>query len=80
MGFYELMRYLEIESDDEIIVLGATCSVMVNAILKIGARPVFSDIDPDTYGSSSLEIEKKINVKTKLIWLKRLAREKYAFT
>jgi dTDP-4-amino-4,6-dideoxygalactose transaminase len=67
MGFYELMRYLEIDSDDEIIILGATCSVMVNSILKIGARPVFSDIDPDTYGSSSLEIEKKINGKTKLI-------------
>lgn len=67
MGFYELMRYLEIDSDDEIIILGATCSVMVNAIIKTGARPIFSDIDPETYGSSSLEIEKKINGNTKLI-------------
>ena len=60
MGFYALMKILEIQKDDEIIILGATCSVMVNAILKCGARPVYSDINKETFGSDSKNISKSI--------------------
>jgi perosamine synthetase len=67
MGFYELMRHLRITKDDEIILLGATCSVMVNAVIRVGATPIFSDIDPETYGSSALEIVKHITQRTKMI-------------
>lgn len=67
MGFFATMKVLEISSDDEVILLGATCSVMVNAILKVGAIPVFSDIDPNTFGSSLQSIKQCTSDKTKVI-------------
>ena len=35
MAFFELMRYKKIKKGDEVIILGATCSVMINAILRL---------------------------------------------
>jgi perosamine synthetase len=67
MAFYALMKVLGLGKNDEVIINGATCAVMVNAVLRIGARPVFSDIDPETLGSSKLEIQKCISPQTKLV-------------
>ncbi len=67
MAFYLLMQCLNISKDDEVILTGFTCSVMVNAVLKIGAKPVFADIDPGTYGSNPLSIKDAITNKTRLI-------------
>lgn len=67
MGFFHLLTTLKIEKGDQIIICSGTCSVMVDAIIKSGATPVFSDIDPYTFGSSSIEISKKITSKTKMI-------------
>ena len=60
MGFYDLMRVLDINHNSEIILTGSTCSVMANAVLKIGAIPIYSDIDPNTFGSSYDSIKKSI--------------------
>jgi len=67
MGFYALMKVLGIGPGDEVVIHGATCSVMVNAVLRIGATPVFSDIDPQTFGSSALHIEKCLTSRTRMI-------------
>ena len=67
MGFYEIMRQLKIKDKDEIIILGSTCSVMTNAIKRLGAIPIYSDIDLDTLGSDYESIKKLINIKTKII-------------
>ena len=55
------MKILEIEEGDEVILQGHTCSVMVNAVLRVGATPIFADIDRNTFGSSKIEIEKNIS-------------------
>ena len=67
MGFHELMKTLKIGNEDEIIVNSGNCAVMINAILDIGAKPIYSDVDLDTFGSCPIEIEKKISQKTKMI-------------
>ncbi|MEK0337941.1 MAG: DegT/DnrJ/EryC1/StrS family aminotransferase, partial [Nitrosopumilus sp.] len=67
MGFYALMKILGIGKCDEVILLGHTCSVMPNAVWRTDAKPVFADIDPNTFGSSAKEIEKVITFKTKMI-------------
>ncbi len=67
MGFYVLMKVLNVGNGDEVIVNSGNCSVMVNAILARGAKPVYSDVDLDTFGSCPYEIEKKITLKTKMI-------------
>ena len=67
MAFFSLMYLLGIKKDDEIIIQSATCSVMVNAIIKIGATPVFADMDLNTLGTSADSVIKLVNQKTKLI-------------
>ena len=67
MGFYEVMGFIKIKKGDEIIILGATCSVMINAIKRKGALPRYSDIDINTIGSDIKTIKNLINKKTKLI-------------
>lgn len=67
MAFYLLLKVLNIGEGDEVILLGFTCSVMVNAVWRSGATPVFSDIDSETFGSHAEEIKKRITLRTKLI-------------
>lgn len=67
MAFFALMQVLNIDEGDEVIINGATCSVMVNAILRVKATPIYSDIDPNTLGSSFNEIKKCISSRTKLV-------------
>jgi dTDP-4-amino-4,6-dideoxygalactose transaminase len=67
MGFYVLMKSLNIGKGDEIILLGSTCSVMVNAVLRTGAIPIYTDIDINTFGSDINSIRKKITKRTKII-------------
>jgi dTDP-4-amino-4,6-dideoxygalactose transaminase len=67
MGFYALMKIYEVGNGDEVIINGATCSVMVNAILRLGATPVYSDIDSNTFGSSSHSIKECLTKRTKMV-------------
>lgn len=67
MAFFSFLKLLEIKPGDEIILPAFTCSVMPNAVWRSGARPVFTDIDPDTFGSSPESIEKAVTDKTRII-------------
>ena len=40
---------------------------MVNAVLRVGAEPIFSDIDEETFGSSSISIAHCITTNTRMI-------------
>ncbi len=67
MGFFALMQALSIKVGDEVVLQGATCSVMANAVLRIGATPVYADIDRNTFGSSAEAIAKVLSTRTRLI-------------
>lgn len=67
MAFYTYMKILKIGNGDEVIIQSSNCSVMVNAILRLGAKPVFSDIDINTMGTDPKSVRKLITPKTKLI-------------
>ena len=67
MAFFSLMQSLGIGKGDEVIIPGFTCSVVANAIFRTGAKPVYSDIDPDTLGSDASAIERCITPQTKMI-------------
>jgi len=67
MAFYVLMKVLGIGRGDEVILPGFTCSVMVNAVYRIGATPIYADIDPETFGSDAKSIQKVISPRSKLI-------------
>ncbi|RMD63495.1 aminotransferase, partial [Candidatus Parcubacteria bacterium] len=52
---------------DEVVLPGATCSVMANAVLRARARPVYADIDPETLGSEAGAIERVLSPRTRMI-------------
>jgi dTDP-4-amino-4,6-dideoxygalactose transaminase len=56
-----------IGSGDEVITTPFTFIASVNSILYTGARPVFVDIDPETYNIDASQIEAAITPRTKAI-------------
>ncbi len=67
MGFFALMKQLDIKAGDEVVLQGATCSVMANAVMRTGARPIYADIDPETFGSSASAIREVLTPRTRMI-------------
>jgi dTDP-4-amino-4,6-dideoxygalactose transaminase len=67
MGFFALMRSLGIGPGDEVILPGYTCAVMPNAVMRIGATPVYADISPEHFGSTSTAIERLVTSRTRMI-------------
>jgi len=52
---------------DEIIVPSFTFIATANAALFVGAKPVFAEIENETYGLDPADVERKITAKTKAI-------------
>ena len=53
--------------EDEVITTPITFAASANCALYCGAKPVFADIDPETYNIDPSKIEEKITAKTKAI-------------
>jgi UDP-2-acetamido-2-deoxy-ribo-hexuluronate aminotransferase len=58
---------LNLKSTDEVITTPFTYIATAEVILRVGARPVFADINPATGNIDPVSIKKKINKKTKAI-------------
>lgn len=56
-----------IQPGDEVITTPLTFAASANCILYCGGRPVFADINPETYNVNPKSIEEQINEKTKAI-------------
>lgn len=60
------LQALGIQKGDEVILQAFTCVVVVNAIKRSGATPIFVDIE-NTYNIDVEKVEKSITQKTKVI-------------
>lgn len=56
-----------VKAGDEVILPSFTFVATAEAVVMAGGKPVFADIDAETYNLSPIEIEKKITEKTKAI-------------
>ena len=52
---------------DEVIVPSFTFIATANAPLFVGAKPIFADIEPETYGLDPRDVERRITPRTKAI-------------
>ena len=66
-GFYAILKCLDIEEGDEVILPAFTTVALPNAVKWRGAKPVYVDIEEDTYNINPDLIESKITGKTKMI-------------
>jgi perosamine synthetase len=67
VALYATLKASGVKPGDEIILPGFTCVVVPNAITYLGAKPVYVDIDPETYNINPKRIEEKITERTRAI-------------
>jgi perosamine synthetase len=66
-ALHVLTHALGLTADDEVLVPSFTFAATVNAVLYVGATPVFCDIEPDTYNVDPAEIRAKRTERTKSV-------------
>lgn len=67
VALYTILKAMGIGKDDEVIVPGYTCVVVANAVLYLGAKPIYADINPLTYNITPETIEPLIGPRTRAI-------------
>jgi len=66
-GLHLAVKSLDLKPDDEVITTPLTFCSTVNVIIHSNAKPIFADIDRNSWNIDPAEIEKKINKHTKAI-------------
>lgn len=66
-ALHALLMALGIGEGDEVIVPSFSFVATANAPLFVKAKPVFADIEEETYGLDPLDVKKKITSKTKAV-------------
>ena len=66
-ALYLAIKALGISKGDEVITVSHTMISTVDAIARNGAKPVFVDIDPETYVMDPEKVEAKLSRKTRAI-------------
>jgi dTDP-4-amino-4,6-dideoxygalactose transaminase len=67
VALYAILRALVAGAGDEVILPGYTCVMNVNPIKYVGARPIYVDIEPNTFNINVDLLEKKISPNTRAI-------------
>ncbi len=72
VALYAALKAMGIGAGDEVILPAFTCVVVPNAVLYLGATPVYVDIDKETLCTSVSAVESKITSNTKCILIQNM--------
>jgi dTDP-4-amino-4,6-dideoxygalactose transaminase len=61
------LKALGVDDDSEVITVSHTFESTVDSIVRCGAKPVFVDVEPETYCINTTKIEENITKRTKAI-------------
>lgn len=67
VALYAILKALDVGDGDEVILPGYTCVMDVNPVKYLRARPVFVDIEPNTYNVNVELLKEAITSRTKVI-------------
>jgi dTDP-4-amino-4,6-dideoxygalactose transaminase len=67
VALYAILKSLDVGKEDEVILPGYTCVMDVNPVKYLGARPVYVDIEPETFNINVELLEERITPNTKAI-------------
>jgi dTDP-4-amino-4,6-dideoxygalactose transaminase len=67
VALYAILRALGLREGDEVIMPGYTCAMAVSPVKYLGARPIYIDIEPETFNMDVSRVEARITARTKLI-------------
>jgi dTDP-4-amino-4,6-dideoxygalactose transaminase len=66
-GLFAILKSLDLEKGDEVITQAYTTVAVPNAIIWAGAKPIYADIDEETFNMDAEKLEEKITPQTKAI-------------
>lgn len=69
MALYAILEALSFEGGDEIVVPGFTCTVVPNAMLYRGLRPIYADIEAVTFNADLDAVEAAISPRTRALYM-----------
>ena len=72
VALYTALKAMGVGPGDEVILPAFTCVVVPNAILYLGATPVYVDIAKETLCASASAVESKISPKTKCVLIQNM--------
>jgi dTDP-4-amino-4,6-dideoxygalactose transaminase len=66
-ALYAILMALGVGDEDEVLIQAFTCTAAANPILWVGAKPVYVDVDENTYNMSPEDLQKKITSRSKIL-------------
>lgn len=67
VALYAILKAMDVKPGDEVILPGMTCVVVPNAILYTGAKPIYVDIEKNTFNPSFEKVTATVTSKTRVI-------------
>jgi perosamine synthetase len=67
VALWAILRALGVRPGDDVVLPAFTCVAVPNAIIQLGARPVYADIDPATYNVDVDSVEARITARTSVL-------------
>ena len=67
VALYCFLKSLNLSTGDEVILPALTCVVVPNAIIYAGLKPIYIDIEPDSFNMDPKKIKEKITSKTRVV-------------